>query len=146
MTQRSQEMTDMNIIRCAITCRCEISCEKECCGGAPFPTPRTREPFLSIAGILRSSFIPARRGAGTLFGSEFGRRPCLNEVGARWVTLVGKLIEGNIRIGGPSRIGLGWGTVDKTVWSAAGVWGLLRGRWIRGFFVWAFFNTGFDVK
>ena len=57
---------------------------------------------------------------------------------------VGNVIEGNIRIGGPSRIGLAWGIEDKTVWSA-GVWGL-RGRWIRGFFVLAFFNTGFDVK
>ena len=59
---------------------------------------------------------------------------------------VGNVIEGKIRIGGPSRIGLGWGIEDKTVWSA-GVWAWgLRGRWIRGFFVLAFFNTGFDVK
>ena len=57
---------------------------------------------------------------------------------------LGNEIEGKIRIGGPSRIGLGWGIEDKTVWSA-GVWGL-RGRWIRGFFVFAFLNTGFDVK
>ena len=64
----------------------------------------------------------------------------------RWAALgkVGSVMVGNIRIGGPRRIGLGWGIEEEIFWSA-GVSGL-RGRWIRGFFVFAFLNTGFEMK
>ena len=123
----------------------EISCEKVCSGGAAPPVPLTRTPFLSEAGSLRSSFIPTKRGAGTLLLLSC-LRLCSKEVGERWVTLgrLGKVIVGKILIGGPSRIGLGWGIEEETVWSARVP--VLRGRWILGFFVSAFLIMGLEVK
>ena len=58
---------------------------------------------------------------------------------------LGKVIVGKILIGGPSRIGLGWGIIEEeTVWSARVP--VLLGRWILGFFVSAFLIMGLEVK